>query len=193
MSAQGLAVLLVLVNAAVIYGQIPSFGRCPDFPVVGHFAANKYLGKWYEIEKYFTIFELGGTCITATYTDLGNGTIGVFNAMTEMLSRKRRTISGTAVLDDPSDGQAKLSVTFPSIPFSGKAPYWVLDTDYDNYSVVWSCNNLALFNFQIVWFLSRSRNPTEEVRKKVYHTMESLGLSTNRLQVTEQTKCPETY
>jgi hypothetical protein len=110
------ALLLLVANAGVIFGQIPGFGRCPDYPVVSNFEPAKYLGKWYEVEKYFTIFELGGTCITATYTDLGNGTIGVFNAMTEMLSRKRRTISGTAVLDNPSDRQAKLLVEFPSVP-----------------------------------------------------------------------------
>jgi lipocalin len=37
------------------------------------------MGKWYEVEKYFAIFELGGTCITARYTDFGNGTVEVLN------------------------------------------------------------------------------------------------------------------
>ena len=39
----------------------------------------QYTGKWYEIEKYFAFFELGGKCITAEYTDFGNGTVGVLN------------------------------------------------------------------------------------------------------------------
>lgn len=26
------------------------------------------------------------------------------------------------------------------------APYWVLGTDYENYSVVWSCSNFGLFS-----------------------------------------------
>lgn len=26
------------------------------------------------------------------------------------------------------------------------APYWVLDTDYDKYAVVWSCTNFGLFS-----------------------------------------------
>ena len=31
---------------------------------------------------------------------------------------------------------------------AGEAPYWVLSTDYDNYAVVWSCNQVALLNFR---------------------------------------------
>jgi len=175
-----------------VNGQIPSFGRCPDLPVVSNFDVSRYLGKWYEIEKYFAVFELGGTCISAKYTDNGNGTVGVYNSQTQAISRKRRTIQGTARVVD-GDGKAKLGVRFPSVPFAGEAPYWVLDTDYDNYSVVWSCNDLTFFNFQIVWFLSRSRFPNEDTKRRVYHTMESLGLRTSLLIKTEQTKCPETY
>lgn len=26
------------------------------------------------------------------------------------------------------------------------APYWVIDTDYDNYTVVWSCNNFGILS-----------------------------------------------
>lgn len=39
----------------------------------------QYLNKWYEAEKYFAVFELGGKCITATYSDKTNGVVGVFN------------------------------------------------------------------------------------------------------------------
>lgn len=35
---------------------------------------------------------------------------------------------------------AKLWVTFPSV--GGEAPYWVLDTDYDTYALVWSCTDI---------------------------------------------------
>lgn len=45
---------------------------------------------------------------------------------------------GSARPEDPSKNEAKLLVNFPSMG-SFEAPYWVLDTDYTNYAIVWSC------------------------------------------------------
>ncbi|KAF4523150.1 hypothetical protein B566_EDAN002406 [Ephemera danica] len=36
-------------------------------------------------------------------------------------------------------GEAKLTVYFPDVPAVGE--YWVLGTDYVNYSVVWACED----------------------------------------------------
>ena len=53
-------------------------------------------------------------------------------------------VDGVARLVDPSKREAKLGVVFPGNPlFNRPVPndgnYWVLSTDYVNYSVVWSC------------------------------------------------------
>lgn len=37
-----------------------------------------------------------------------------------------------------------MSTNVSSVKFD--APYWVLDTDYENYSVIWSCVNFGLFS-----------------------------------------------
>lgn len=44
----------------------------------------QYAGVWYENRKYFAIFELGQSCINATYTANGDGTVGVFNQGKDM-------------------------------------------------------------------------------------------------------------
>jgi hypothetical protein len=58
-------------------------------------------------------------------------------------SKSFNMVDGTARLIEPPKGQAKLGVVFPSNSFSRPVPadgnYWVLDTDYTNYSIVWSC------------------------------------------------------
>lgn len=41
----------------------------------------KYVGKWYEYAKYPFIFTAGGKCITATYTENPDGSVGVVNSM----------------------------------------------------------------------------------------------------------------
>jgi len=49
-----------------------------------------------------------------------------------------QTALGSARALDPTKNEAKLMVNFP---FMGplESPYWVLDTDYTGYSIVWSC------------------------------------------------------
>lgn len=52
--------------------------------------------------------------------------------------------------------EAKLIVTFPTLPLPVDAPYWVLDTDYTSYAVVWSCSNFGVFRWVILgkfWWL----------------------------------------
>jgi apolipoprotein D and lipocalin family protein len=54
-------------------------------------------------------------------------------------------IQGEAHQVSRSD-EGKLSVRFPSLPFVFSAPYWVVDSDYDNYAVVWGCNDFGVFH-----------------------------------------------
>ncbi|KAF4530683.1 hypothetical protein B566_EDAN004922 [Ephemera danica] len=100
---------------------------------------------WFEHKKYFAIFQAGGTCVTAKYTDNGNGVVGVLNRQFNPLMDSYSTITGTAKLNNNESEEAKLIVRFPTVGnFSGK--YWVLGTDYSSYSVVWSCNDFIIFN-----------------------------------------------
>lgn len=80
--------------------------------------------------------------MTAEYTfNVDNATIRVTN---EMLVLPNKTdvirINGTARLEStvpPIDG--RLIVNFNG----NDSDYWVLNTDYNNYAIVWSCANVA--------------------------------------------------
>ena len=48
------------------------------FPGMKNFVRSRYLGSWYEYSNVFEIYQIGGTCVRATYTDEGDR-IGVFN------------------------------------------------------------------------------------------------------------------
>jgi lipocalin len=39
----------------------------------------QYLGQWYEAERYFALFEFAGKCVSANYTDVGDGRISIVN------------------------------------------------------------------------------------------------------------------
>lgn len=47
--------------------------------------------------------------------------------------------------------QGRLAVAFPSLPVTFDAPYWVLDTDYKRYSVVWSCVDFGFLSTSKSW------------------------------------------
>ncbi|KRT78887.1 hypothetical protein AMK59_8281 [Oryctes borbonicus] len=137
--------LLILVLASVVYCQVPFLGPCPELETLKDFDAVKYMGKWYEAERYFALFEFGGKCVTADLIPTKEGKINIVNQQTSSITGIRSTIEGNAFMLGRND-ESKLTVNFPSLPVNFDAPYWILDTDYDNYAVVWSCNKFGIFS-----------------------------------------------
>lgn len=87
-------ILFILFNG--IKAQVPFFGPCPDVKTMNNFDLTKvknqayqlwkfhmifhqYLGKWYEAERYFALFEFGGKCVTANYNFDNNGAVYIQN------------------------------------------------------------------------------------------------------------------
>jgi len=49
-------------------------------------------------------------------------------------------------------------------PFTPAGDYWLLDTDYTGYAIVYTCSDvLGLFKSEFAWLLTREKNPSEEV------------------------------
>jgi lipocalin len=77
-----------------------------------------------------------------------------------------------------SSTEAKFLVSFPTVG-AYDAPYWVLDSDYTNHTLILSCRPYGNGNsIQTMWFLSRQRSPSGEVRDYVHNKIAELGLST---------------
>lgn len=94
-------------------------------------------------------------------------------------------VDGTARLIEPPKGQAKLGVVFPLNSFSRPVPadgnYWVLDTDYINYSIVWNCqtfNGKSIRKFTFYFFVKFSYQLFDNylvVIRVRYHLLYSFG------------------
>jgi apolipoprotein D and lipocalin family protein len=89
--------------------------------VVPHVDLQKYLGKWYEVAHLPFKFEDGCSDITATYTLLKDGNVGVLNKC--LKNGKVKASKGKAKVVDKNTG-AKLRVTF-FWPFYGD--YWIIN------------------------------------------------------------------
>ena len=78
--------------------------------------------------------------------------------------------------------------------FSGtpRANYWIVDTDYDNYSLVWSCSDvIGLVNFDFAWILSRQRTLDANTVSMLKQKLAGFGIKTGGFMDTDQTNCPQ--
>jgi len=183
-----------------------SFGSCPKFPTVKNFDINRYLGLWYEYSNYFAIFQAFQDCVTAFYTDETPSSsysgrqpapkIGVLNRGRNVFLRKSSSAKGTATLNDPNDPNrpGELIVNFGGFqPESTSTNYNVVDTDYENFAVVYSCNNKLFFKSEILWILTRKQFPSPYLIKDIKKRIRHYGLDTRRLKRTNQKGCPRIH
>ncbi|XP_043926119.1 apolipoprotein D [Protopterus annectens] len=180
-------ILFIALYFVAAEGQTFHFGQCPTPPVQADFKLEKYLGKWYEIEKLPAHFEKG-VCIQAEYSLGGNGTIKVLNQ--ELLpDGKWSKIEGEAIQFD-LQVPAKLGVSFNS--FMPYAPYWVLSTDYNDYSLVYSCTNvLWVFYFDFAWILSRDRQLPQKTIDQLKTHLTTYNIKIDYMKSTIQSGCPD--
>jgi apolipoprotein D and lipocalin family protein len=76
---------LLVLSFYLVTAQIPAFGGCPKYDAMPMFNKTRFLGLWYEAERYFTVTELASKCIAVTYETRPDGKIWVNNAITNRL------------------------------------------------------------------------------------------------------------
>jgi apolipoprotein D and lipocalin family protein len=69
----------VVAGIFLAQAQVPSFGRCPEYEAMPDFNKERFLGTWYETERYFTVTEVVSKCISANYERRADGKIYVNN------------------------------------------------------------------------------------------------------------------
>ena len=82
---------------------------------------------------------------------------------------------------------------FTEVLFFSAAPYgnyWVLDTDYDTYTLIYSCTNiLGISHFEFGWILARTRTLPDETIQKLFGIMEGFHINTHHFLKTDQSGC----
>ncbi len=146
-----------------------------DLETVAKVELDRYLGKWYEIAHLPFKYEDGATQITATYSLLKDGKVGVLNEC--LKDGKVKASRGKARVVDKATS-AKFKVTF-FWPFYGD--YWIIELgDNYDYSVVGTSNRKYL------WILSRTPKMDQKLYSELTDFAKSRGFNTDNLILTIQ-------
>ncbi|XP_076061453.1 apolipoprotein D-like [Oratosquilla oratoria] len=176
-------VLMLAVTVSVASGQIVKPGKCPKFTPKPDFDIKSYVGTWFEIERFPTLYAEGQRCVYTEYTDIGNGKIGVHDASFDK-NDNYLELFGYA---ETSDVPGKLLFHLDGVPEVGN--YNVLDTDYTTFASVYSCQNMVGFYVQEAWLLGRPRSFTEEQRELAIEPFTRFGISPKDFEPTPQENC----
>ncbi|XP_052815075.1 apolipoprotein D-like [Mya arenaria] len=180
-------VLLVLsFSLRSVSSQVPLAGTCPKVEGQEDFDLDKYYGTWYEITKFYTSFENGQKCNTVTYSPKLNGHIEIFNEGFDKEYHEINTTDDAYIPDKTEKSTIK-------VQFSQGAPYsdyWILDTDYATYSLIFSCINISdVSHLEYSWILARKPLLDHSVRKRLYQKLESFKVDTKHFIDDDQSSC----
>ncbi|KAH3774987.1 apolipoprotein D-like [Dreissena polymorpha] len=180
------AVCLLCLGA--VSAQVFGPGSCPNVNAQSTFNLTRYLGDWFEQYRFYAAFESGQDCAKANYQLKPDGHIRIFNSGFKNGNPVNAT--GDAYVADPVNAPAKLKLRFSSLAPYGD--YWVIDTDYDHYTFIYTCSNvLGLTHYEFAWILTRSPVISEDVKTKLFNEAKALKIDTTHFATQNRTNCPD--
>ena len=68
--------------------------------------------------------------------------------------------------------------------------YWVLDTDYKTYTLIYSCTNiLGISHFEFAWILGRQRTMDQAIVDRLFAEFKSYNIDVGHFIKADQTGC----
>ncbi|KAL7286282.1 hypothetical protein TKK_0019458 [Trichogramma kaykai] len=170
--------------------QIPSLGFCPEYLPMAGFDMERFKGIWYEAERYFQLSEVASRCVMSNYTKGPDGKFYVTNEVMSRFTGIKRVLEGEIRKPASKAEEGRLHVKYTTVPLIPlETQYNVLETDYDNYAVMWSCSGLGPVNTQNAWIMTRQRIAAGEILQKAYGVLDKYKISKVFFVKTNQDDC----
>ena len=183
------ALAVVLAMTMFVDAQVPFLGVCPVVKPVKKLNLDNYMGYWFEHSRYPFVTEAGNRCIYTHYTHVGNGEISLKASFINIATGARINFNGEAT--DKSGG--KFNLRFNPLQNPNVANMLVLGTDYKNWAVVYTCENIfGVSNVQVLYILSRQRELPAKSLAEAKRVISQNGLDASLLVETPQTGCTNT-
>ena len=135
------------------------------------FEPERYMGTWYEIahSKDESFQPNAWACNQATYSDLDAtaGTFKVYNSSKSQWGGPRFGVHGDAKCPKTQYGEGQCFVKFFFQKYYDEPNYEIIDTDYENYSIVYSCHE---DDMAFLWMLSRKPTIDSATQTKMMET-----------------------
>jgi len=184
---------LLKAEAVIIRGK-----TCPTVSGTPNFDLEAYLGQWFQLAALpFASSSTADSCVWAKYALLQNGNIFVNNSAID--NGVRSALTGEAAPIANASGE--LDVEFFRKPSpTAKPNYYVLNTDYSEFTNVWSCENLPGGHSPMLWILNREHSRTTayiaeqtelalDILMKFGYDVACTEIITKKLETTDQSNC----
>ncbi|XP_047478617.1 crustacyanin-C1 subunit-like [Penaeus chinensis] len=187
------AVFFLAFVAVVAADKIPDFvvpGRCPvvdekslfDDQIPNH---PKYAGVWYEVALTNNPYQLLKQCVRNEYSFDGQK----FTAKSTGINADGNLMKRNGQILPMPLGDPHLSVDYEG---SWIAPYVILDTDYENFSCIYSCTEYNFGYYSDFSFIfSRSPKLADQYLRRCEEAFKKIGVDVSRFGKTVQgSDCP---
>jgi apolipoprotein D and lipocalin family protein len=181
-------IILIIISILAYSSCGFAWGRCPNVKYEqDQFLALNYTGRWFEVIRDVSIPFEKGTCQEANYNLNANGSITVVNS-----ENRNGTVSATRIRADPTSSPFRFLIS-GSDTFIGrlfKGDYQIVNTDYNNFSIVYSCTDLFVARYEFFWVLSR--NPLMRDLEEMNYTSylnNKFGITEKQIHYSVQENC----
>jgi len=142
--------LAVFFLAASVSGHDSYLGKCPNFKPMDGFDFDRFIGRWYAVEK----FDTSSRCLTYDFNEneLGEREVlqtSVINPLKKLSVDNKVKYKGDLTFPRSST-PADMIVKFP-LSVLGSAEYTLMDTDYDNYAMLCTCQQTKIIFDILTW------------------------------------------